>query len=88
MSDRDKGLQAADDEIPLAARAFCVEHISRNIQKKFGMPLRTAFNSGLRFALTVEKFQAGLAKLNEISPQAAKYVECHESALRDRDGWI
>ena len=31
MSDRHKGLCAADDEIPLANRAFCIKHISRNI---------------------------------------------------------
>ena len=29
---RDKGLRTAD-EIPLANRAFCIEHISRSIQK-------------------------------------------------------
>ena len=33
MSDRDKGLHAADDEIPLATRAICLEHLSRNLQK-------------------------------------------------------
>ena len=37
-SDRDKGLRATDDEIPLANCAFYVEHISRNIQKNYGVP--------------------------------------------------
>ena len=33
MSDRDKSLRAADDEIPLATSAIYLEHLSRNLQK-------------------------------------------------------
>ena len=75
MSDRDKGLRAADDEIPLANRAFCVEHISRNIQKNYGVPSRVAFNSHIRFSLTEGRVQTGFAKLRDISPQAAAYLD-------------
>jgi len=35
ISDRDKGLLKADNEIPLANRALCVEHISRNLQNTY-----------------------------------------------------
>ena len=48
----DKGISAADDRVPRARRAYCVEHLSRNGQKNFGLPSQTAFNSQLRFALT------------------------------------
>lgn len=33
MSDRDKALLAADDEIPLATRAVCLGHLSRNLRE-------------------------------------------------------
>ena len=59
MSDRDKGLCAADNEIAHASRAICVEHLSRNIQKNFGVPSRTIFNSSIRFALTETRLQVG-----------------------------
>ena len=68
MSDQDKGLRAADDEIPLANRPFCVEHISRNVQKNYGAPSRITFNSHIRFSLTEERVQMGFAKLRDISP--------------------
>ena len=59
MSDRDKGLCAADNEITHAARAIYVEHRSRNVQKNFGVPSRTIFNSSIRFALTETHLQVG-----------------------------
>ena len=59
MSDRDKGLCAADNEIAHASRAICVEHLSRNIQKNFGVPSRTIFNSSIRFTLTETRLQVG-----------------------------
>ena len=59
MSDRDKGLQSADNEIAHATRAICVEHLSRNIQKNFGVPSRTIFNSSIRFPLTKTRLQVG-----------------------------
>ena len=73
-SDRDKGLRAADNEIPLAVRAFCVEHLSQNLQKNFGMPSRSIFNSSMRFALTEERLQAGFTELEGVSPQAVNYL--------------
>jgi len=54
MSGRDKGLRAADKETPLDNRAFCVEHISRNIQKGYGVPSRVAFNAHIRVSPTEE----------------------------------
>ena len=81
MSDRDKGLHAADDEIPLATRAICLEHLSRNLQKNYGVATRNIFNSAIRFALTEEKLQAGKDKLQEVSPQAVNYLRGIDLAL-------
>jgi hypothetical protein len=74
MSDRDKGLRAADDEIPLCTRAICLEHLSRNLQTQFGKPTRTLFNSKIRFTRSAEKFEAGMAELQEETPRAAAYL--------------
>lgn len=76
MSDRDKGLIAADDEIPLAGRAFCTEHILRNIGTNFGLVPRTSFNSHIRFAKTEPSFTTGLETLGAINSRDAAYVEC------------
>ena len=81
MSDRDKGRHAADDEIPLATRAICLEHLSRNLQKNCGLAARNIFNSAIRFALTEEKLQAGMDELQEASPQAVDYLRGIDLAL-------
>ena len=52
MSDRDNGLQAADNEIARAAREICVDNLSRSIQKKFGVLSRVTLNSSTHFAFT------------------------------------
>jgi hypothetical protein len=36
ISDRDKGLAAVDDKIPLAKRAWCCWHIAKNVRKNHG----------------------------------------------------
>ena len=81
MSDRDKSLRAADDEIPPATRAICLEHLSRNLQKNCGVAARNIFNLAIRFALTEEKLQAGKDKLQEVSPQAVNYLRGIDLAL-------
>jgi len=74
ISDRDKGIDAADDRVPRAHRAYCLEHISRNLQTNFGLPSRTTFNAEIRFALTETKLRAGFDKLATVSPQALDYL--------------
>ena len=40
MSDRDKGLQSAEDVLrPNVTRLFCLQHLKRNFQVKFGEKL-------------------------------------------------
>jgi len=75
MSYPDKGLRAADNGILLANRVFCVGHISRNIQGNCGVPSRIAFSAHIRFSLTEERVWTGFAMLQDISPQAAAYLE-------------
>ena len=41
------------------ARAICVEHLSRNVQKDFEAPLRAIFNLSICFALTETRLQVG-----------------------------
>jgi len=53
MSDRDKGLIAADNEIPRAHHLYCVEHITRNIKEHFTKAAQEAFKKHLRYAKTV-----------------------------------
>ena len=74
MSDRDKGLRAADGEIPLATRAICLEHLSRNLQKNCGLAARNIFNSTVRFALTEEKLQTGMDELQGDSPSSRLFA--------------
>lgn len=58
MSDRDKGLHAAYNEVIHAACATCVEHLSHNVQQKnFGVPSCTVFNLSIRFALAETHLQ-------------------------------
>ena len=54
MSDCDKGLRAADDDIPLVTRAICLEHLHCNLQKNCGLGTRRIFNSAIRYALIEE----------------------------------
>lgn len=56
MGDRDKGPPAADDEMPLATRAICLGHLSRNPHKNCGFGTWKIFSSitAIRFALTKE----------------------------------
>lgn len=67
MGGRDKCLRAADGEIPLATRSICLQHLSRNLQKPFGVAARNIFNSVVRFALTEENLRAAMGKLQEVS---------------------
>lgn len=69
MSDRDKCLITADDEIPLDGRAFCIEHISRNLGTNFGLLSCTLLNNQIRFAKTESQFRAGLGTLCIPGPQ-------------------
>jgi hypothetical protein len=43
ITDRDKGLTAADDEFPNAIRAYCCQHIADNVKIKFGKHARDLF---------------------------------------------
>lgn len=48
ISDRDKGLQATDDELRHAMRTFCTQHIAASVQAKFGIEPRRKFDAATR----------------------------------------
>jgi len=43
ISDRDKGLRAAENDLEYATHVFCVQHLAENIRSRFGMELRRKF---------------------------------------------
>ena len=81
MSDRDKGLRAADDEIPLATRAICLDHLSRNLKNELWLRCTEYIQFCHPFALTEEKLKAGMDELQIVSPQAIDYLRGIDHAL-------
>jgi hypothetical protein len=73
ISDRDKGLTAADDEISLAGRLFCVQHIGANVKTRFGIAAQAAFKR-LTNAFSIDTFQHFLREFQELNKPAADYV--------------
>jgi hypothetical protein len=81
ISDRDNGLRAADDEIPLASRGICAEHLSRNVQQNFGLQAKTIFDARIRYALTEERLEAGFNELGEHNQRVVNYLRGIDLAL-------
>jgi len=73
MSDRDKGLESADDELPFTYRSYCTQHIKNNIQQKFGLKARDLF-AKIANAQTKEFYQLILAEIAEFSKPLADYI--------------
>jgi hypothetical protein len=73
ISDRDKGLQSADDELQHIGRAFCVQHIAANVQSKFGIEPRRKFID-CTYARTEEAWDDCMQKLRETHGPAYMYV--------------
>jgi hypothetical protein len=73
ISDRDKGLVAADRFFPRAKRAYCCQHIADNIQSQFGMEARGLFWA-IAHARTEEAFHAAFQELEQRKPPAARYL--------------
>ncbi|KAH0610214.1 uncharacterized protein H6S33_011741 [Morchella sextelata] len=75
MSDRDKGLSIATDNVlDRSRRAFCTQHISDNVYKTFRSTARILFKR-IAASYTKEEFNERLEALREHSKTAAKYVE-------------
>jgi hypothetical protein len=73
ISDRDKGLQAADDELGYVKRAFCTQNIATNVQAKFGIEPRRKFVA-VTYARTEEQWDKAMDTLRESHRGAFMYV--------------
>jgi len=64
ISDRDKGLQAAENDLEYANHVFCVQHLAENVKARFGMEARRKFIA-LTYARTNEQYNNGMDSLKE-----------------------
>jgi len=74
MSDRDKGLQSADSELPLAFRGYCNQHLKDNVQRRYGVQARYHFTE-LCGARTKDNFTKRLAEIHNYNSDLAQYIE-------------
>jgi hypothetical protein len=80
ISDRDKGLQAADNQLAYAKRAFCTQHIASNVQTKFGIEARRKFVAAT-YARTVEQYDTAMQTLRETHGGAYMYIIAIDKTL-------
>jgi hypothetical protein len=73
ISDRNKGLQAADDKLGYVKRALCTQHIAANVQAKFGIEPRRKFVA-VTYARTEEQWDKAMDTLREPHSGAFMYV--------------
>ena len=64
ISDRDKGLESALDELPEAGRAVCVQHLSENVKTRYGIAARKLFMDAT-YALTRQEWDTRMRILKE-----------------------
>jgi zinc finger SWIM domain-containing protein 3 len=80
ISDRDKGLQSADNELQHVGRAYCIQHIAANIQSKFGLETRRKFIS-CTYAQIEKAWNDTMQALREVHGGAYMYVVGIDSSL-------
>ena len=73
ISDRDKGLAAADSVLNLTRRAYCCQHIADNIQTKFGLAARKQFWK-IAYARSELLYDNALDESQVLKPAAADYI--------------
>ena len=74
ISDRDKGLVAADDELgENILRAVCAQHLKDNFTTRFSRTLKPLFWRIVR-ANSVARFDALIEELRKANPLAAQYL--------------
>jgi len=74
ISDRNKGLIAADQILDKAVRLYCCQHISENVKKDFGVGAKDLFWKLARSS-HVPQFQEHMHTLATQKPKAAAYIE-------------
>jgi hypothetical protein len=80
ISDRDKGLQSAEDELEFAKRAYCTQHMAANVQSRYGIEVRRLFVAAT-YARTVAQFDEAMEKLRDANGQAYLYVNAIDVSL-------
>ena len=74
ISDRDKGMAAADDELgDRVLRAVCAQHLKENFTTKYSRTLKPLFWRIVR-ANSVARFKAIIDELRAINAPAAQYL--------------
>jgi hypothetical protein len=73
ISDRDKGIIAADSILADTRRAFCCQHIAENIKCRFGQEASQKFWK-IAYARSEAAFTTAMQELELFKPQAARYV--------------
>ena len=77
ISDRDKGLQAADSELDSFTRAWCVWHIQQNIKNRVGGQngeLSSKLFGTLAHASDETKYDQILNEISKVSSEATAYI--------------
>jgi len=59
ISDRDKGLEAAENDLEYANYVFCVQHLAENVRSRFGIEARREFIA-LAYARTKKQYNDGM----------------------------
>jgi hypothetical protein len=73
ISDRDKGLQSADNQLENAQRAYCIQHIAANVQAKYGIEPRRKFIA-CTYTMTEGAWNTAMDALKDIHRDAYMYV--------------
>lgn len=81
ISDRDKGLLAADQELNNFHRAYCCWHIQKNIKDSHGGELASKIFMELIYASNQVQWDAIFKKLEKASSKAAEYIKKLDTAL-------
>jgi hypothetical protein len=80
ISDRDKRLQAAENDLEYANHVFCIQHLAENAKSRFGMEAQRKF-IGLTYARMKEQYNSGMDSLKETHRNAYKYILSINPAL-------
>jgi len=80
ISDYDKRLQSAEDELEFTKRTYCTQHIAVNVQSRYGIEVRRLFVA-TTYTRTVAQFNQVREKLCDANRQAYLYVNAIDISL-------
>jgi len=80
ISDRGRGLQAAENDLEYANHVFCVQHLAEDVKARFGMEARRKLID-LVYARTKEQHNIGMDSLKKTHRNAYMYILSIDPAL-------